>query len=526
MRFPSFLGTAQPPSEQDVVSLYFNVCPPQSASALVSGSTVFLSPTVVIVNGLTSLGAELAQKLSRSEWKVLSVVSVNERYCGDKLMWTQYDRLRASGVNTLFIDLSNNSAIVSLLQQEHPKHIVYIPPNLDGQSSRCSLDASKWAANLHSFVALLEAVRTESPTTRLTLASVSKSRKNELDMVRPSDRHMELLESLVGAFELSLSTYHTLYHIPFSVVRLRSFYGPWTRSGLEAMSHHAQDVPLGCYVDDVVQAFHNSLLLHSMCVVLDLGPCEHSDNEYHTYAWRKLNVHQLTTVGKGRQLTKAWLDSYRDRKATKGQLILTSYFVGDGFHKAPNKYKNLQKWVESISHLGLSAVVLHNGLDEEFILRATKLDSKLTFKSVTLPAQAGHSSCKSTVQAFADYLESHDELQRVVVMDLTKTVEQEPFPIMELLGNWVYSDLDLTPFREIPSLAQDSAQSESISLSGGMVIGGDRHIVLATLNKMAKCFLEEGTEAHVSALQCVMDKEFVRHAFLGFPFSTSIGSMY
>ena len=525
MRFPSFSGAAQPLSEQDVSSLYCNVCPLQSASAVVRESTD-LSPTVIIVNGLTSLGAEFAQKLSTTEWKVLSVASINERYCGDELMWTHHDRLRASGMNTLFIDLSNDSAIVSLLQQEHPKHIVYIPPDLDGHSSWCPLDASKWASNLHRFVALLEAVRTVSPTTRLTLASVSKSRKNELDMVRPSDRHMELLESLVGAFELSLSTYHTLYHIPFSVLRLKGFSGPWTRSGLNAMSHHTQDIPMGCYVDDVVQAFHNSLLLHSMCVVLDLGPCQHIDNEYHAYAWSKLNIHQLTTVGQGMQLTKEWQVSYRDRKATKGQLILTSYFTGDGFHKAPNKYKNLLKWVESISNLGLSAVVLHNGLDQEFVLRATNLYSKLSFKSVTLPAHAGHGSCMPTVQAFADYLENHDELQRVVVMDLTKTVEQEPFPIMELLGDWIYSDLDLIPFRDVLSPAQNGAQSESSSLSSGMVVGGNRHIVLATLNKMAKCLTGERTEPQVSTLQCVMDEEFVRHAFLGFPFSTSIGSMY
>ena len=527
---------AQPLTEKDVQALYYNVCPPHSAGGTFENeNSSDLSDTVVVVNGLSSLGGRVAHALSATnQWRVVSMSSLRDRSCGDKLLWHRQDVLRAKGVPSLFVDWSDSTAVERILSaHHHPRHIVYVPPSVDGESSVFSLDSAMWAAALHEFIALLEAVKNVSPTSRLTLVSVSKSVKNELEIVRPSKKHIDFLEALVGAFELSLSTYHTLYQIPFSVLRVQGFYGPWSHTGLSAISHEDptnHDIHLGCYIDDVVRAIRASLSLNSKCTVLDLGSCEKNGNEYWKYAWEKLGMHenQLTDSDKGMKQTVKWGETYNVKRGKGVKLILTSYFSGTGFHRAPNKFKYLQSWLESVSDHRLNAVVLHNGLDKDFIARTQQKYSKLRFELVSLPHDFGqNSTCIQSVRAFANFLEHHADVERVVAMDLSKTIKRNVFPAMAALGDWLYSDVDLVPFRDILNhnctSTRNSETSRSVDLASSMVLGGSRYLVLATLNKMTQCLEAEGVSNYASTLRCVMDRQFVQHAFLGWPFSHSIG---
>ena len=417
----------------------------------------------------------------------------------------------------MFIDWSDSTAVGMLLKGHRPRHVIIVPPGIDGASSY-RLDSTMWAAALHDFVALLEAVKTVSPATRLTLVSVSKSVRNELEAVPPSGGQISLLETLVGAFELSLSTYHTLYHIPFSVLRVRGLYGPWTHKGLSRDARETAAV--GCYIDDVATIVYSSLSLNLKCVVLDYGSCDDNTSDY---VLEKVGMSELTDPDRGRLVTKVWRKEYSTKRSSK--VILTQYFTGNGFHVAANRFQALQSWLESVSRHGLEAVVLHNGLDSDFIARSTKQYPRLSFESTPLPYDFGRNSlCRQSVQAFARYLEHHADIERVIIMDLGKTLQKHVFPVMEVLGDWLYSDVDLVPFHDI--IAQSASTRNSTTDSGdilanSMVLGGSRHMVLATLNKMAAC-LEN--DSGPSALQCVMDRRFLQHAMLGWPLSMAIGS--
>ena len=488
------------------------MCPPQSASLEVDGRSDNHS-SILLINGLSSLGVEIALKLVSDKRNVLIVASSSDKLCTDELTWAHLDRVKENKIPIVFPDWSNDSLIQFLLREHHPEHVVYIPPNLEGDVKLSKLHAGSWAGHLHNFVILLEALRTVSPTTRLTLASVTKSIKNELEVFHPYSYQMQIHESLVSAFELSLSTYHTLYNISFSVLRLAGFYGPWTHTGLNQVN----ELPQTCYIDDVVTAFLRSFYLRSKCIVLDLGSCKETESEYQKYAWSELNVGARTSSTLGMQLMKEWLQAYVDRKQTNQQLVLASYFVGKGFHRAPNKYRNIQEWVKSVRTYGLRATILHNELDKEFIIRATKQYSKLTFKEMFLHnVHSAHSNCCSAIQAVAEYLENSTNLQRVVIMDLDQSVLRNPFHVMEVLGDWVYSDLDLIPFRDI-------ASPEEVK---GIAVGGRTYLVIVTLNKVAKCLSEECDSLCRYSTQCVMDNHFIKNAFFGSPFSESITSIH
>lgn len=504
------------PTAETIESLYYNVCPPQSAGKVFSSnSTTELSNSVFVVNGLSSLGARIAHTLgSNTQWEVFSISSIRDRSCGNKLMWYRQDMLRESGIPNSFVDLSNSKAVELLLKIHFPSHVIFIPPSIDGGYT---LNSTMWSAALHDFVALLEAVKNISPASRLTLVSVSKSVKNELQFVQPNGAHVSLLETLVGAFELSLSTYHTLYHIPFTVLRLKKFYGPWTHSGLNATLAGAthKDIPVGCYIDDIVRAVQSSLSMHSKCTVLDFGSCEHDPK---LYALEKLGMAKLTSGDEGRKLTEVWRNAYNSKKDRN--LILTSYFTSKSFHhSAANRFKNLQSWLESVNSHKLYAVILHDGLDNEFITRAREQFPRLSFESVSLPHKLGkNSTCTQSVQEFANYLEHTTDIDRVMIMDIRKIVKRNVFPTMKALGDWLYSDVDIVLFRDIvgPAIAQD----DSTTAASSMVLGGSRHLVLAALNRMAQC-LENSSG--IAALQCTMDTQFIRNSFMGWPLSVAIG---
>ena len=488
--------------DEDLEALYHNVCPPQSARREFNTSSTLSENTIFILNGLSSLGAHVAYALGgrpSSGWDILSIASTGDRLSHDRLMWYRRDKLREKGVPNVFVDWSNANEVGTLLKARRPRHVIVVPPSIDGGG--LVRDSTAWSSALHDFVALLETLKTVSPATRVTLVSTSKSVRNELEVVPPSREHISLLETLVGAFELSMSTYHTLYHIPFTVLRFKGFYGPWT-SEVETYE--------GCYIDDVVGIVYLALSLKPHCIVLDYGPCDKTLTSH--YAQGKVGWPHFTDPEKGRLLTEMWRREYENTKNSR--LILTSYFTGHGSHVSSNRFRHLQTWLESVTQHGLDAVVLHNGLGTDFITHCKQHYPRLSFELVSLPYVFGQNSSRfQSVQAFAQYLEHQSEVNQVIIMDVDRTIARNVFPAMELLGDWLYSDLDIVPFRDILPSSKDGPDS----LMNSVVLGGNRHMVLATLNKIVLCSQSSGP----GILQCLMDRHFVQHAFLGWPLSTA-----
>ena len=515
---PPTLGTDQEPTKHDNPKTefqdpYHNVCPPDSAGqAFNSNASGELSNSVLVVNGLSSLGARMTFSLAKStKWEVLSIASSEDRYCGDPLIWYRQDMLREKGVRSIFVDWSQSSAIGDLFKVHRPGHVVIVPPSVGGRGSGYSLNAARWASALHDFVALLETVKTVSPDTRMTLVSVSKSVRNELEVVAPSGKNISLLETLVGAFELTLSTYHTLYQIPFSVLRLKGLYGPWTHNGLSAN-------PVGCFIDDVVGSLHLALSLNSKCVVLDFGACD-GESSQHALGMLGQTPTHLTSPAKAREVTETWKIEYESRK--RSRIVLTSYFTGHGLRAAANRFQRLQSWLEGITkHRGVEAVVLHDGLGEEFMERCRERYPGLRFELVSLPFDFGRNSgCRQSVLALAKYLEGRADIGSVVVMDVDRSMKTNLFPTMEFLGDWLYSDIDMVEFRDLLAEATSGEHEDSVVLANSLVLGGSRHMVLVALNKMADCLQSSQGAA---ALKCLMDENFVQRAVMGWPLSITV----
>ena len=508
----------KPLTKQDVQAMYFNICPSQSATALTSDDDTHngsLPKPVMIVNGLSSLGTRVAYKLHEAGWNILSVASAGDKLHSDELMWFRQDRLREIGVPVIFLDWSKSDDIELLLHYQQPCHIVYIPPGIDHNPDPHPFvrNSTMWATGLHNFVALLEAVRIESPTTRVTLASSSKSVKNELEVVLPGESRIKLFESLVGAFELTLSTYHMLYQIPFSILRLQSMYGPWMHPLATA---DAEKGSPSCYIDDVVEALCNMLRSKSKCLVLDIGSCQDT-NEYHKFALEKLGLSEPTAFSLGKNQTNKWQKLYRSNRKGHRKVILAPYFTHDTFYRAPNRFAYLQKWLTSITGHGLEAVVLYNGLDEKFITRVKKQYPRLSFISISQPRDLNRNNTYVWfLRAVVSYLENHANIQQIIVTNISAVVHRDPFPVMEVLGDWLYVNFDLTHFYCGLSLEECQFDFERSALSDLVVVGGSRHTVLASMNKMVTCF---AGETDVSVWQCVTDKQFVHHSFL---FSTDI----
>lgn len=499
----------QPSKDEEFEALYHNVCPPQSAGRESTTATTLSDNSVFIVNGLSSLGARVAYALG-TKWNVLSIASTKDRMSTNQLMWYRLDMLKERGISNVFVDWSDSHGVMSLLRTRTPNHVIIIPPGIDGTLVN-DLDSTVWADALHDFVALLEAVKTITPTTRLTVVSTSKSVKNELEVVAPSGKHSSLLETLVGAFDLSMSTYHTLYHIPFSVLRFNGFYGPWIYYESDLESHNKLDSSIepytGCYIDDIVGIMYSALSLRPQCIVLDYGLCDGSYTSQ--YALNKVAITELADPDKGGALTEAWRSEYENRKREK--FVLTSYFTGRRSSINPNRFRNLQTWLQSVMNHGLDAVVLHDGLNTDFITRAKKHYPRLSFELISLPYDFGENSTQ-TIRAFSRYLENQRDVDRVIIMDLDKTLTRNVFPAMEYLGDWLYSDLDIMSFYDMISRSQNGSNA---LITNSMVVGGSKHIVLATLNRMVSCLDSQG-------FQCLMNEHFVQHAFLGWPLSTSI----
>ena len=277
----------------------------------------------------------------------------------------------------------------------------------------------------------------------------------------------------------------------------------------------------GCFIDDIVVIIRSALSLNYKCVVLDLGSCDHKSSQH---ALEKVGVVHLTSPARARAVTDRWRNEYKSRKGSR--LVLTSYFTGHGFRSAPDRHRRLGSWVESISRHGLGGVVLHNGLGRKFVARCHDKYPHLDFELVSLPFDFGrNSTCRQSVLAFADYLERRADIESVVVMDLERSLRKNVFPAIEALGDWLYSDLDIMAFRDVftqPTATETESGENSVLLGDSLVLGGSRHLVLATLNKMADCLQSSQSDDSAAVLKCLMDRHLVQHAFMGWPLSSAV----
>jgi len=102
------------------------------------------------------------------------------------------------------------------------------------------------------------------------------------------------------------------------------------------------------------------------------------------------------------------------------QLILTTYFTQKedpqriGVHHESDQFGKIQKWYESVTRLGMHAVIFHDGLSREFTEQYT--NDNVQFVPYSL--QTGRSLNDERFYCYRDFLRAHPEVEQVFMTDL------------------------------------------------------------------------------------------------------------
>ena len=463
---------------------------------------------VVVVGALSFLGSRLVSSLvttaEHRPYDVIAVAQDGDIVAKEELLWYRRDQLlEHHRVSVTFANFSNSTQLQrSILGKEdksvNPSSLVYFVPGIDDMDE---IEYSGEGVNFNSvqstylseFVTMLEMLRKTSPCTRVVLVTQSALRSCDSHVMASTD-HMTIKQSWMRTYELMLSTYHNLYQLPITILRVGSSHGPWSQTTLQLQDYLDEQgytpstnewsklLPRLCwYVEDVVESIVKAIDLPTseyQCSVLDIGGCTLSQN--HTFSiestideklnsfstalehiltdevqqsWEILNISSPLALGKASRRSLGWAKSFlSQRRGNKERnVVFTSYFTStedSQRHRRikPDKFEYMKEWTLSLRNLRMEAVVFHDELDSRFQHRISQFYSNITFEYV--PSLQHRSTNDARFYAYLKYLKHHPEIDRVLLTDISDVRFQfNPFELMSLLGNWLYigTDIDIFP---------------------------------------------------------------------------------
>ena len=458
------------------------------------------SDNVLVIGADSFIGARLSLHL-HNKYHVHATGShldVHE----DQLLWYRLDQLQTSDIDVHWMNYSNYTNTRSLLNDGRFTDIYYITSEYNGDNIK------SWAGHLKEFVILLDAVKEVSPCSRLVLLS-------------PHGWDHITSRVWLKTFELTGSTYHSLYKIPFVSVRLSGVYGPWGSVG-DAVTHTK-----ACwYINQVVNIIVSHLSTNRTCTKVELN-CN--------------NVIEMET---GLQYYKSWLHDFTRQRTKQYDVIFTSYFSTEvdpqrNRHKHPNRFSYIHWWFLSLQQNYLRGVIFHDGLDQGFMDRLTHVYHNITFHRVS--SLKNRSTNDARFYAYSDYLKHHPDVKRVLLTDISDVIfQRNPFELMDVVGDRLYvgTDIDIFPdMKAMPWLSSRLANCfgnhsvlqgeiyDMLRLStvyNAGVIGGSRHIMRALLTRIAWSL--DHTPPHLNcnmpAVNYVVHKYFNNITYTGFPFTS------
>ena len=522
---------------------------------------------MVVIGALSFLGSQLVSELVTSGQHVRAVEHDSCIRADDELLWYRKEQLLLHhGVSIRIANLSNQSQVEEHLFDKNEKKLdkpvvlLYVPP----VSSCGELSNMILSNHLDNFVIVLETLRKVSPSTRVVLSSLSKPK------VTSHDSHVTIEQVWMDTFELTLSTYHSLYDIAMTIVRTSGVYGPWSDIAMEMykMNKHQsredsfkyqQELGLCLYIGDVTRAFHKALNLTSSCDVLDLGYCNASMTSQDVtsalvsspgseYTHTLLDITSLESPHTGLQKSLSWAKSYLQQQATSSgnSIVFSSYFTSvedsqRGWQMVPNRFQYMSEWFTSLKKLQLQAVIFHDGLEPGFQHRLMQFYTNISFQLV--PSLKGRSTNDARFYAYLDYLEHHHDIAHVLLTDISDVrFQMDPFELMSLLGNnWLYigADIDIFPsMRTMPWLNQrlrgcfgNSSLERGHKLHplldldtvyNAGTIGGRRDVMMAVLFRIVEYLNTTPPQlnCNMPAVNFAIHKHFYDRVFTGFPLSS------
>lgn len=540
--------------------------------------------TVIVIGALSFLGSRIISDLIAQGLRVHALVHVEDtstEWETKHLIWYRRDQLQQLGVFVDTVDFSNQtqveSKVMSMLSKSAVTQIVYVP-TLVTDRMYSGFDSVRMSNQVEEFVNLLELLRQVETCTRVLLVSDFTSPYLH---VTSHDIHMSVQSAWVDAFELMLSTYHSLYSIPITVVRTHGVYGPWSGAALQLYTNVTESntndsnrakivqsrygLNLCWYINDITKSLYRALALNTDCAALDLGGCkvqdsnEEKDSQYSTTlhslthetkrSWTTLGVlkDELHTKDKGIMKTLTWAKAYTSTHSSrqdKRKVVFTSYFTTmvdaqRSKHKQPNRFAYMANWYKSIKRLSLIAVIFHDGLQPDFQHRITQYHPGVSFEYLHSLNQ--RSTNDARFYAYLRYIEKHPEIDNVILTDISDVeFQMDPFELMDTLGDWLYigTDIDIFPSMQtmpwIHKRLRNCFGNHSVengilhslmdmdTVYNAGIIGGTRATVMSVLSRIVG-YLDTTPpdfNCNMPAVNVAVHKHFFRNVFTGFPLNS------
>ena len=487
-----------------------------------------------------------------------------------------------------FVNFSNSTQLHRILlgddsKKINPSVLVYIAPGIEAEEAEYSGEGVNIndikSVHLKEFVMILELLRHASPCTKVVLITESALPSHD-SHTTSHNGHMTIKQAWMRTFELTLSTYHSLYQLPTTIFQVGGTHGPWGHTALELHRHLNEEglkepsklAPRLCwYIEDVLDGLLAAMDVHIErdCVVFDIGGCALSQNSNLSYkksesklalnleyiqtneviqTWKILNISSTLSLEKAIRKSLSWAKSYlnqkTDKKSAKKNVIFTSYFTSTedsqrNRHIKPNKFQYMKDWTLSLKELGMEAVIFHDSLDAGFQHRLSQFYSAISFEFVK---SLNHRSTNDArFYAYLNYLEHHPNIDHVLLTDLSDARFQfNPFELMSLLGDWLYIGTDIDIFPSMKTMrwiherlrgcfgnySVDSGDLSQLmelnTVYNAGTIGGSRDKVLAALWRIVEYLnlTPMQLNCNMPAVNYAVHKHFYEMVFTGYPLNS------
>ena len=538
------------------------LCPRLAQQVLLSSSDHAPSAEshVIIAGRLSFLPARLAAELVTVPLLssvTLLVDSDNVRY--DAMTWYYVQQLTSSGVMVEWVNMSNVTSIQHHLVGRDKRFVVYVTST---EPEVGSTGYNAWQTQqLLQIVTLLEAVSKGNPGySQFTVVTHSSME----DAFIPQSQHAVRSEMAIHASAGSLgnvwrhtvwmtvSMYHRLYGIPANYVHVGGLYGPWGGEPPDRATSSCQ-----WYISDAVRIIKDHLLaINRSCQILDLSHCPRSNSHStrceatHTHAWKEEGQEMTTTqfatvcmpLTRGLHNSLVWWRAHIREAEVPGDYIFTTYFttMADPQRmrgRNPNQFQYMRDWYQSVNRLGLRAVVFHDNLSPQFVHKLT--NDNVSF--VKVPSLHNRSTNDARFYVYLSYLQTHTEVRRVFLTDISDVVfQRDPFELVDLLGDWLYIGTDINFFPDLQSMpwmttrlvkcfgrwnvehgpVKRALQMRTVFNAG--VIGGTKPKMLAALWRITQT-LDHTPHEHncnMPAVNYAMHLYFSDVIFTGFPLTS------
>ena len=454
---------------------------------------------VLIIGASSFIGASIAKLIANYTTEL--VVSEDVVSMGfDPLAWYRWEKLIAMGLSPQYINFSDHATVSRFIKKHSPQAVIYVPTALVSA-----------AAEGGDFDKAVRKVTEAYENYMVLLQSVSSS---TVFILMSDSEPVTSYNSMIRLFELSLSVYHSLYHIDVAIIRTRGVYGPWQR---ETQSSRL------CFIGDLVKYI-------SYNIFSNFG---NSCKEYFNPGCDGLNE-------QGILLTKQWINDYRlYREHQKKNVIASTYMTvlkNPQYNKVfiNNNYFFMEYWFRGIYKLNLHMVVFHDNLSNEFSSTFSRNCDKCEF--VKMELNENYSPNDQRFLHFYNYILAHPEIGHFISTDMRDVVIQnDPFEVMNVIGDMLYVGKDI-PFHEtlkttyLPSLYRKCFPSkldylEDFKMHGFFnagVIGGSRHVMLAFLTRFLQILQITSTlkrNCNMVILEHITHNFFYESIYDGWPFN-------